>query len=76
MSTKVGTFQAEGLDRASCPPHVKHLAQQAARASLGGKSAEDWRTWVLTDTGYHAAALIESAEEECMRASGLWPWPT
>lgn len=67
--------EAEGLDRASCPPHVKHLAQLAAGASLGRKSAEEWRTWVLADAGDHAAALIESAEE-CMRASGLWPWPT
>ncbi len=65
----------EGLDRAACPPHRKHLAILAAGASAEGLSADDWRGWVLDGVGPEAQPLLDSAEE-CMRASGLWPWPS
>lgn len=40
--------EAEVLDRASCPPHVKHLAQLAADASLGdGRLVSRPVTWLL-----------------------------
>lgn len=64
------------VHRALYATHHEELDDPRNEAEgLDRKSAEEWRTWVLTDAGGHAAALLESAEE-CMRASGLWPWPT
>jgi hypothetical protein len=65
----------EGLEGASCAPYVKSLARLAIGASSQGLSAEDWRTWVVDGLGPDAGPLLGSAEG-CMRASGLWPWPT
>lgn len=68
------TYAAEGLELASCPPHRKHLAQLAAGAAAAGMDAQTWRSWIVQGIGPEAQPLVESAEE-CMRASGLWPWP-
>ena len=65
--------RAEGLDRASCGPHIKHLSELAAAAAADGISADQWRTDVLTQAGPSAVSALNSAET-CMRESGLWPW--
>ncbi len=67
--------QVEGLDGASCGPHLKHLAQLAAAAAAEGVSAEAWRSAVLAEAGPTAATAVDTAET-CMRQSGLWPWRT
>ncbi len=66
-------FGGEGLDGASCGPHVKQLAQLASAAASEGLSASDWRAWIVDGVGPHAAPLLENAET-CMRSTGLWPW--
>jgi hypothetical protein len=66
--------EVEGLDRASCPPHVKHLAVLAVGASSEGMSAEKWRTWVTDSAGEKVVPLLAEAEL-CMKDSGIWPWP-
>ncbi len=65
--------QVEGLDRASCGPHIKHLSEVAAAAAADGMSADQWRTDVLARAGPSAVIALDSAET-CMRQSGLWPW--
>ncbi len=65
--------QAEGLDRAACGPHPKHLAELAAAAAADGASATNWRTDVLTHVGPTATGPLDTAET-CMRQAGLWPW--
>ena len=65
--------QVEGLDRAACGPHLKHLAELAAAAAAGGASATDWRSSVLAEVGPSATGPLDSAET-CMRQAGLWPW--
>jgi hypothetical protein len=65
----------EGLDGASCGPHLKHLAQLAAAAAAEGLSAEAWRSALLDEAGPTAAPAVDTAET-CMRQSGLWPWRT
>ncbi len=65
----------EGLEGASCAPYVKSLARLAIGAASQGLSANDWRRWVVDGLGPDAGPLLDSAEG-CMRASGLWPWPT
>lgn len=65
----------EGLEGASCGPYVKSLARLAIGAASQGLSAKDWRRWVVDGLGPDAGPLLDSAEG-CMRASGLWPWPT
>ena len=67
--------QAEGLDRAACGPHIKHLAAIAAAAAIGGASAAQWRTDVLTSAGPAAADALDAAQT-CMRGAGLWAVPT
>ena len=69
------TTLVEGLDGASCGPHLKHLAQLAAAAAAQGLSADAWRSALLTEGGPTAATAVDSAET-CMRQSGLWPWRT
>jgi hypothetical protein len=66
--------EVEGLDRASCPPHVKHLAVLAVGASSEGMSADQWRAWVTGGAGEMVVPLLAEAET-CMKDSGLWPWP-
>lgn len=66
---------AEGLEGAACGPYIKGLARLAIGAATQGLTAEDWRTWVVDGLGPEAGPLLNSAEG-CMRASGLWPWPT
>jgi hypothetical protein len=66
--------EVEGLDRASCPPHVKHLAVLAVGASSEGKSSEQWRQWVTQGVGPDVVPLLRTAEL-CMKDSGIWPWP-
>ncbi len=63
----------EGLDGASCGPHLKHLAQLAAAAAAAGVAAAEWRSALLTDAGPTSRAAVDAAEA-CMRQSGLWPW--
>jgi len=65
--------QVEGLDGASCGPHIKHLSELAAAAAAGGVSAPQWRAEVLTQAGPSAAGALDGAEI-CMRQAGLWPW--
>ena len=66
-------YQTEGLDRAACGPHVKHLAELAAATATAGDSAARWRTDMLTTAGPTAARALDEAET-CMRRTGLWPW--
>jgi hypothetical protein len=66
--------EVEGLDRASCPPHIKHLAVLAAGASAEGRTAQQWRDWVVDGAGAHVGPLLHTAEL-CMKDSGIWPWP-
>ena len=66
-------YAAEGLEGASCGPHVKHLAQLAAAAAAEGLTAEQWRGWIRVGVGAHTIPLLERAET-CMRGAGLWPW--
>jgi hypothetical protein len=65
--------QAEGLDRATCGPHLKHLSELAAAAAPEGFSAAQWRADLLTGAGASAGTAVDMAET-CMRQSGLWPW--
>ena len=65
---------AEGLDRASCSPAVVYLARVGIGAATRGCSAQGWRTEVAKSWGPEGAQQIDEAEE-CMRSSGLWPWP-
>ena len=64
---------AEGLDGASCGPHIKHLAEFAAAAAAAGGSESQWRAEVLAQAGSSAAGALDVAET-CMREAGLWPW--
>lgn len=63
----------EGIERASCPPHVKHLAQLASGAASEGYTAARWRAEVLGGLGPDVAPLLRNAEQ-CMVEAGLWPW--
>lgn len=65
--------QPEGLDFASCGPHMKHLAVLATGAAADGQSADQWRTSLLDTAGADTATALAAAER-CMRQSGLWPW--
>ena len=51
--------QAEGLDGASCGPHIKHLAELASAAAEGGVSASQWRADVLSEAGPSATGALE-----------------
>lgn len=64
---------AEWLEGASCGPHVKALAVRAVDAAGRGVSAARWRRDLLA-AHPEAVALVDEAEE-CMRSTGLWPWP-
>ncbi len=66
--------EVEGLDRAACPPHIKHLAALAVGYSAEGHDAEEWRHWVVDGAGQQVAPLLHTAEL-CMKDSGIWPWP-
>lgn len=63
----------EGLDRAACGPHMKHLAQLAAAAAAEGVTPAEWRSALLAEAGPETATAIDTAET-CMHESGLWPW--
>ncbi|XAS74961.1 DUF5994 family protein [Dermatophilaceae bacterium Sec6.4] len=63
----------EGLDRASCSPNIKYLAQIGMGAAARGCSQDGWRAQVAITQGLDAARELDQAEE-CMRHSGLWPW--
>ena len=65
---------AEGLDGASCGPHVKHLAQLAMGAAAEGVTAQTWRASIMDEFGSEVAPLVDQADA-CMHRSGLWPWP-
>lgn len=64
---------AEWLEGASCGPHVKALAVRAAQAASQGVSAAVWRRDLLAE--HPDASALAAEAEECMRGSGLWPWP-
>lgn len=64
----------DGLDGASCSPAVMYLAKVGMGAAYRGCSAEGWRTEVANTSGPEADRQLDEAEE-CMRRSGLWPWP-
>ncbi len=63
----------EGLEGASCPPHLKHLAQIAMGSAQEGLSAKQWRATIVDGLGSDVAPLVDEAES-CMRGTGLWPW--
>lgn len=63
----------EGLDRASCSPNIKYLAEIGMGAAARGCSQEGWRAQVAITQGLDATRELDQAEA-CMRASGLWPW--
>lgn len=63
----------EGLSGASCPPHVKHLAELAIDAAARGYTAQGWREEMNTEIGAESVLLLRKAEG-CMREVGLWPW--
>lgn len=65
---------AEGLDRASCSPAVVYLARVGIGAATRGCSAQGWRGEVSKSWGPEGDQQLAEAEE-CMRRSGLWPWP-
>jgi hypothetical protein len=65
--------EVEGLEGASCPPHVKHLAQIAMESAGEGRSAQQWRSTIVDGLGSGIAPLVDEAES-CMRSAGLWPW--
>lgn len=68
--------EVEGLDRAACAGHITDLARLAMGASSQGVGAEQWRTWVREALGNERGELVLTAAEGCMRANGLWPWPS
>jgi len=61
------------LEDASCGPHVKALVVTAVHASNRGISAARWRRELLAE--HPGAAELLAEAEQCMRSSGLWPWP-
>ncbi len=61
------------LEDASCDPHVKALVVRAVHASERGVSAARWRSELLAE--HPGASVLLSTAEQCMRSSGLWPWP-
>ena len=61
------------LEDASCGPHVKALVVRAVQASNRGISAARWRRELLAE--HPGAAELLAEAEQCMRSSGLWPWP-
>jgi len=61
------------LEDASCDPHVKALVVRAVQASEQGFSPARWRSDLLAEHPGASALLAEA--EQCMRSSGLWPWP-
>lgn len=64
----------EGLDGASCSPVVIYLAQVGMGAAARGCSPDGWRAEAAKIRGPKAGRQLDEAEE-CMRRSGLWPWP-
>lgn len=65
----------ERLDGAGCSPYITDLARLAIGADAEGLTAEAWKAWIVEGLGAEASPLLDSAEG-CMRANGLWPWPT
>jgi hypothetical protein len=65
----------ESLDRAGCGPRVTNLARLAIGANTEGRSAAEWRSRITDDLGAEVEPFLDQAEE-CMRVSGLWPWPS
>jgi len=66
-------IQIEGLEGATCGPHVKHLAQLALQQASKGVTRDQWRGWVAENLNPELTGHLAEAEE-CMRSSGLWPW--
>lgn len=64
---------AEGMDRASCGPKIKYLAEIAIGASMSGGTPQTWRATVLEVLGPAAQPVLDEAEA-CMHSAGLWPW--
>lgn len=64
---------AAWLADASCDPHVMALVVRAVHACDRGFSAAKWRSDLLAEHPGASALLAEA--EDCMRSSGLWPWP-
>ena len=63
----------EGLETASCPPHVKHVAQLAIDAAANGKTHQTWRA-EMRKTLDPSTTLWLAEAENCMHDAGLWPW--
>lgn len=65
---------AEGLEAAACSPTIKYLALIGIGAAARGCSREGWRQEVSQVARLYTLDELDEAEE-CMRHSGLWPWP-
>lgn len=64
----------EGLQGASCSAACKAIMTCAVLASGRGLTAAQWRDELLQNHHEDADILLISTAEECMHASGLWPW--
>lgn len=67
---------AEGLQGASCSPACKAIATCAACAYQRGWSDAQWRADLLLRHHSEQDLRLITQAEECMQASGLWPWNT
>lgn len=73
FSATDGATLVERLEEASCGPRVKALMVDAVHACDQGAGPAEWHAKVIADHGSEVVTLLDEAEE-CMRASGLWPW--
>jgi hypothetical protein len=64
-------FEPEALVGSSIAPTIQAVARSAIAAATEGADAASWRTALVTHSRYR---LQVPGAEQCMRASGLWPW--
>lgn len=65
---------AEGLQGASCSPACKAIATCVACAWQRGWSDIQWRQDLMLRHHSDDDLRLIAQAEECMHASGLWPW--
>ena len=65
---------AEGLQSASCSPACKAIATCVACAWQRGWTDIQWRQDLLRRHHSEEDLHLIAQAEECMHASGLWPW--
>lgn len=66
-------LEPEGMTDSSIAPTLLTIARSAVAAATEGADAGTWRTALLTHSRYW---LQVPGAEQCMRATGLWPWTT